>query len=231
MPQAAERGCRTFLTAREDAVPRGRDIKAILVSDTTKALQALAAWYLETLNLKKIAVTGSVGKTSTRDMVYYILKEKFVTGTTAGNFNNDIGVPLTIFSFDDTMEAAVLEIGMDHFGEIHRLVDIIRPDIGIITNVGISHIENLGSRQGILQAKMEIVDYFGKKNTLVINSSNDMLKTVENSGSYEILTVGESRALTMLSIRRWPLQPAENWAFPLKRLCGDFPSCSLQESV
>ena len=75
MPQAAERGCRTFLTAREDAVPRGRDIKAILVSDTTKALQALAAWYLETLNLKKIAVTGSVGKTSTRDMVYYILKE------------------------------------------------------------------------------------------------------------------------------------------------------------
>lgn len=192
MPQAAERGCSTFLTAREDAVPCGRDIKAILVSDTTRALQALAAWYLETLDLKKIAVTGSVGKTSTRDMVYYILKQKFVTGTTAGNFNNDIGVPLTIFSFDDTMEAAVLEVGMDHFGEIHRLVDIIRPDIGIITNVGISHIENLGSRRGILQAKMEIADYFGEKNTLVINSSNDMLRTVDNGGAYEILTVGES---------------------------------------
>lgn len=192
IPQAAERGCRTFLTSREDALPSEDGVRAILVSDTTRALQALAAWYLETLNLKKIAVTGSVGKTSTRDMVYYILKERFVTGTTAGNFNNDIGVPLTIFSFDDTMEAAVLEVGMDHFGEIHRLVDIIRPDIGIITNVGISHIENLGSRQGILQAKMEIADYFGEHNTLVINSSNDMLKTVEHSGSYETLTVGES---------------------------------------
>ena len=125
-----------------------------------RRLQRLSAWYLEGLHLKTIAVTGSVGKTSTRDMVYCILKEKYVTGTALGNFNNDIGVPLTIFSFDDSMEAAVLEVGMDHFGEIHRLADIIRPDIGIITNVGVSHIENLGSREGILKAKMEITDFF-----------------------------------------------------------------------
>ncbi|MCI9475145.1 MAG: UDP-N-acetylmuramoyl-tripeptide--D-alanyl-D-alanine ligase [Emergencia sp.] len=187
IPQVKEKGCTAVLTAREDAVPEG--ISAVLVSDTTKALQRLAAWYLERLQLKTVAVTGSVGKTSTRDMVHAILKQKYCTGATVGNFNNDIGVPLTIFSFDDTMEAAVLEIGMDHFGEIHRLVDIIRPDIGIITNVGISHIENLGSREGIFSAKMEITDYFGKENTLVVNSSCDMLQKAEFRGDYDVIKV------------------------------------------
>lgn len=187
LPQVKEKGCTAVLTAKADAVPEG--LSAILVSDTTKALQKLSAWYLAGLGLKTVAVTGSVGKTSTRDMVHAILKEKYRTGATVGNFNNDIGVPLTIFSFDDTMEAAVLEIGMDHFGEIHRLVNIIRPDIGIITNVGISHIENLGSREGILSAKMEITDYFGKDNTLVMNGSCDMLQKAKFDGTYQVMRV------------------------------------------
>lgn len=191
IPQTVESGCSTFLVSREDAAPK-EGCSAVLVEDTTKAIQALSSYYLEKLNLKKITVTGSVGKTSTRDMVYYILSEKYVTGTTVGNFNNDIGVPLTIFSFDDSMEAAVLEVGMDHFGEIHRLVDIIRPEIGIITNVGMSHIENLGSREGILQAKMEITDYFGEENTLVVNHSNDMLAAADYDGSYRVIKVGSS---------------------------------------
>ena len=188
IPQAAKRGCAAVLTARAEAVPAG--INAVLVEDTTRALQKLAAWYLNTLNLKKIAVTGSVGKTSTRDMAYYILREKYAVGTTVGNFNNDIGVPLTIFTFDDSMQAAVLEVGMDHSGEIHRLVDMIRPDVGIITNVGISHIENLGSREGILRAKMEIADYFDENSTLVLNHDNDMLAGVEDTGAYKVVRVG-----------------------------------------
>ncbi|MBR3785282.1 MAG: UDP-N-acetylmuramoyl-tripeptide--D-alanyl-D-alanine ligase [Firmicutes bacterium] len=189
LPQVYEAGCRTFLVSdRKAAEPYG-DCNVVLVEDTTKGMQLLAKYYLEKLNLKKITVTGSVGKTSTRDMVYSILSEKYKTGTTVGNLNSDWGVPLTIFSFDDSMEAAVLEIGMDRFGEIHRLVDIIRPEVGLITNVGISHVENLGSREGILQAKMETVDFFGEENTLVINQSNDMLSTVE-SDVYRIIRVG-----------------------------------------
>lgn len=190
IPMAYEKGCRAFLTSREDGAAGLENCSVILVEDTTRALQALSAWYLARLNLKTVAVTGSVGKTSTRDMVYYILKEKFTAGATVGNFNNDIGVPLTIFSFDDSMEAAVLEIGMDHAGEIHRLVDIIRPDVGIITNIGISHIENLGSRQGIFRAKMEITDYFNEGSCLVINQDNDILSASEYPGSYRTVRVG-----------------------------------------
>lgn len=165
------------------------ECNVILVEDTTKGMQLLAKYYMEKLGLKKITVTGSVGKTSTRDMVHSILSEKYKTGTTVGNLNSDWGVPLTIFSFDDSMEAAVLEIGMDRFGEIHRLVDMIRPEVSLITNVGISHVENLGSREGILQAKMETVDFFDEHNTLVINQSNDMLSTIE-SDTYSIIRVG-----------------------------------------
>lgn len=194
IPMAYENGCRAFLTAREDAARGLEEASVILVEDTTKAMQKLAAWYLKELGLKTVAVTGSVGKTSTRDMVYNILREKYVTGTTVGNFNNDIGVPQTIFTFDDSMEAAVLEVGMDHRYEIHRLVDIIRPDIGIITNVGISHIENLGSREEILAAKLEITDYFTEDNILVINQDNDMLQAADLSGGYKVVRVGTDPA-------------------------------------
>ena len=190
IPQVIEKGCRALLVSDEKAAEGCSGCDVILVEDTTKAIQALSGYYLEKLKLKKIAVTGSVGKTSTRDMVYYVLSEKYRTGKTEGNFNNDIGVPLTIFSFDDSMEAAVLEVGMDHAGEIHRLVDIIRPDIGIITNVGISHIENLGSREGILQAKLEIADYFDEGNTLVINQSNDMLGSAALPDTYDVVRIG-----------------------------------------
>ena len=189
LPQVYEKGCRTFLASDRTVAETYEDCNVILVEDTTKGLQLLAKHYLETLNLKTITVTGSVGKTSTRDMVYAILCEKYKTGTTVGNLNSDYGVPLTIFSFDAALEAAVLEIGMDRFGEIHRLVNMIRPEVGLITNVGISHVENLESREGILQAKMETVDFFGPENTLVINRSNDLLATV-NSDVYQIVGVG-----------------------------------------
>lgn len=190
IPQVIEKGCRALLVSNKEVVEDIKGLDIIYVKNTTKALQNLAHYYLKKLNLKTVAVTGSVGKTSTRDITYAILSEKYRTGTTVKNFNNDIGVPLTIFSFDATMEAAVIEIGMDHAGEIHRLVNIIRPDVGIITNVGVSHIENLGSRENIRAAKMEIVDYFDEKNTLVLNRDNDMLENVSEETDYKILNVG-----------------------------------------
>lgn len=192
LPQVIKRGCRSFFTSKETVEEGWDNCNVILVEDTTAAMQRLAAYYLRKLNLKTVAVTGSVGKTSTRDMVYYILSQKYNTGRTLKNFNSDVGVPLTIFSFDDSMEAAALEVGMDRFGEIHRLVDIIRPDIGIITNIGISHIEHLGSRNGILQAKMEITDFFGKDNILVINQSNDILGEAQYPGEYKVVRAGIS---------------------------------------
>jgi len=185
-----ENGCRTIVASKEEAAKDIQGINVILVKDTLAALQALSKDYLGRLDIKVIAVTGSVGKTTTRDMVYYICSEKYKTGRTIGNFNNDIGVPLTIFSLDDTMEVAVLEEGMDHFGEIHRLVDITRPDVGIITNIGISHLENLGSRENILKAKMEITDFFGPDNVLVINESCDLLNRSDIMGTYKVVTAG-----------------------------------------
>lgn len=190
IPQVREKGCRTVIVSEPESVKGIEGLNCIKVRNTTKALQSLSAYYLKKLGLKTVAVTGSVGKTSTRDITYAILSEKYKAGKTYKNFNNDVGVPLTIFSFDSSMEAAVLEIGMDHPGEIHRLVNIIRPDTGIITNVGVSHIENLGSRENIRAAKMEITDYFGAENSLVLNRDNDMLREVSSDEEYTVYDVG-----------------------------------------
>lgn len=190
IPGVVEKGCKAVIVSDSTAVEKNNNLNVIEVRDTTKALQSLAAYYLKKLDLKTIAVTGSIGKTTTRDITYAILSEKYKTGTTVKNYNNDIGVPITIFSFDHTMEAAVLEIGMDHPGEIHRLVNIIRPDTGIITFVGVSHIENLGSRENIRAAKMEITDYFGKNNHLVLNRDNDMLQNTATDEDYEVISAG-----------------------------------------
>ena len=110
-------------------------------------MQDLAYHCLQKLDIRKIAVTGSVGKTSTRDMIYYILSEKFKTARPEKNYNNEIGVPITIFGLDRSYEAVVFEEGLEHAGDIHRLSRMTRPDTAVITNIGVSHIENLGSRE------------------------------------------------------------------------------------
>ena len=194
--QAAEKGCRAMILSESEKVPpaflkSGGGYNLILVEDTVRALQLLAKYYIGKLHLKKkIAVTGSVGKTSTRDMLYYIASEKYRTGRNLKNYNNELGLPLTILSFDEDLEVAVLEMGMDNFGEIHTLADIVRPDIGVITNIGISHIENLGSREGILRAKMEITDYFDKDSVLIVNQSCDLLSRKNTEGAYRLVTAG-----------------------------------------
>ena len=164
----------------------------ILVKDTVYGLGRLAHGYIGTLNVKKVGVTGSTGKTSTKDMLACVLAEKYRTVKTQGNFNNEIGMPLTVLSIDEDTEAVVLEMGMSAFGEINYLVDIARPEIGVITNVGISHMEILGSREGILKAKLEITDFFGSDNLLIIYDDGDVLsrKSAAAKGSFRLQTAG-----------------------------------------
>lgn len=148
----------------------------ILVKDTKKALLKLAEHYRSKLKLKVIGITGSTGKTSTKDLVAAALSSKYKVYKTQGNFNNEIGLPLTIFNIDKSIEVAVLEMGMSNFNEIHNMAEVAKPDIAIITNIGLSHIENLKTRENILKAKLEITDFFNNKNTLIVNADNDLLK-------------------------------------------------------
>lgn len=197
LAQVFERGCRSVIVSEPEKIPKrfflsdGMQPDVILVENTTKALQDLAAYYLSTLPIKhKVAVTGSVGKTSTRDMMYYIASMKYKTGRNIKNFNNWFGLPLSILEFAPDTEAAVLEMGMDNFGQIETLARIAEPDIALITNIGISHIENLGSREGILKAKMEVTSCFDESCTLIVNSDCDMLCRENVTGPYNLITVG-----------------------------------------
>lgn len=166
-----------------------KNVTLIQVKDTRKALLELAGCYRNKLNVKFIAVTGSTGKTSTKDLIYTCLKSRYKVFKTIGNFNNDIGLPLMMFMIDNSYDVAVLEMGMSNFNEIHRLTEIVKPDIAVITNIGISHIENLKTRENILKAKLEITDYFNNDNILVINNDNDLLSAF-NTDNYKIIRVG-----------------------------------------
>jgi len=150
----------------------------ISVSSTRKALLDLARAYRLKFKLHLVGVTGSVGKTTTKEMVYLALSSKYKTLKTEGNLNNEIGLPQNLFKLDSSYEAAVLEMGMSHFGEIHRLSSAAQPTAGIITNIGFSHIENLGSREGILKAKLEILDGMNPSAPLIINADDDMLSAL-----------------------------------------------------
>ncbi|MCD7892300.1 MAG: UDP-N-acetylmuramoyl-tripeptide--D-alanyl-D-alanine ligase [Erysipelotrichaceae bacterium] len=161
----------------------------ILVDDTLKALGDMARYLRSHRKVKVVGITGSVGKTSTKDMIYSVVKEKYKTLKTLGNYNNHIGLPLTILRYQDE-EVMILEMGMNHLGEIHYLTEIAQPDIAAITNVGSAHIGEVGSRENILKAKMEIVDGLND-GILVINDDNDMLHTVEQK-DYKLIRIGEN---------------------------------------
>lgn len=161
----------------------------IKVADTKKALLSLAKFYIGKLDLKVVGITGSTGKTSTKDLVAAVLSEKFKVFKTLGNFNNEIGLPLMIFKLDKSYDVAVLEMGMSDFLEIHNMCETAKPDIAIITNIGMSHLENLKTRENILKAKMEITDYFNKDNVLIVNSDNDLLKNISKN-NYKLIKTG-----------------------------------------
>ena len=151
----------------------------VQVADTRLALAALAAWYRSRFDLPVVQITGSAGKTTTKEMVAAVLSQRYDTLKTQANFNNDIGTPLTLLGLAPHHQAAVIETGMNHFGEIRYLGAMVRPDIAVITNVGDAHIENLGNtRQGILRAKCEIFENLTPEGIAVLNGDDELLNTV-----------------------------------------------------
>lgn len=172
------------LADHEGQLPYGKAL--LVVQDTEAALEAMAEWYRSCFPIPVVGVTGSVGKTSCKDFVAAALSGGKKVLKTQGNHNNNIGMPLTLFELDETIEAAVMEMGMDHFGEITRLSRSARPKIGIITNIGISHMENLGSREGILKAKLEITDYLDPAGALFLNGDDERLYGLKGKRSEHI---------------------------------------------
>ena len=178
--QALEKGAKVCILQdveiSEDIKNKYFDRAIIIVEDTIKALQQLAAYKRSLYNIPVVGITGSVGKTSARDMIASIVATKYKVWKTQGNYNNHLGLPLTILGLKDH-EALVVEMGMNHSGEISLLSKIAKPDIAVITNVGTAHIGNLGSREGILKAKLEILDGLKKDGVLIINKDDDMLSS------------------------------------------------------
>lgn len=165
------------------------DKPIILVKNSIIALKNIAEYIRNNSTAKFIGVTGSVGKTSTRDMIYSVLNSEFKALKTEGNFNNNIGLPLTIMRLTDE-EVAVIEMGMNHLGEIEYLSNITKPHIAVITNVGTAHIGELGSRENILKAKLEITSGMDNNGILVINNDNDLLHEYYLENQKNVVTVG-----------------------------------------
>ncbi len=167
---AMEKGAAAVLCKHApDGVP------AIIVDDPRTALGKIAAGERQRMAMKVVGVTGSVGKSTTKEMIACVLQGTYRVSKTPANFNNDLGMPMAILSMPDTTEVAVLEMGMNHFREIAYLSNIARPDVGVIINVGTMHIEHLGSREGILQAKLEILEGMAEDAPLFVNGDNDLL--------------------------------------------------------
>lgn len=164
--------------------------KCIVVKDCRKALLDIAHYYRMKFSPFLVGVTGSVGKTTTKEFISLVLSEKFETLKTQGNLNNEIGLPKTLFNLKNSHKAAVIEMGMSHFGEIHRLSTTAAPSVGVITNIGFSHIENLKSQQGILKAKLEILDGMATDAPLVINGDDKLLLEAKEKLNRKVYTYG-----------------------------------------
>ena len=192
--KALENGASTVIVQNveieNEKLKKWTDKNIIKVENTLEALYKIARYKRNLYNIPVIAITGSVGKTSTKDIIASVISKKYKTLKTIGNNNNNIGLPFTILKLKDE-ETLVLEMGMNHFGEIKLLSNIAKPDICVITNIGTSHIGNLGSRQNILKAKLEILE--GNKNAyVVINNDNDLLHEwyEKNKNNNKIYTYG-----------------------------------------
>mgnify|MGYP000878758315 FL=1 len=162
----------------------------IIVNDTRKAFLDLARYYRSLFNIILVGVTGSVGKTTTKEMIALVLSEKYNTLKTEGNLNNEIGLPKTLLGINKSHKAAVIEMGMSDFGEIERLSNTAIPTISVITNIGFSHIENLKTQEGILKAKLEILSGMSSDAPLVVNADDRLLSTVKDSLNRRVLTYG-----------------------------------------
>ena len=188
-----EAGAAGVLTQKDIGPAPGKTV--IRVKDTLKALRDIAGFYRKKFKLPVVGVTGSVGKTSTKDMIACVLGRKYKVLKTEGNYNNEIGLPLSIFNLDSSHEAAVFEMGMSGFGEISRLASIAKPDIAVITNIGLSHVEKLGSRQNILKAKMEILEGLPQNGLVVLNGDDNLLYGLKDLLRFKVVFYGMGEGL------------------------------------
>lgn len=187
IPDVFAKGAAAVLSEQQLEDPAG---PYILVESTTKALRDLAEYYRKSLDIKVVGITGSVGKTSTKEMIASVLSEKYKVLKTEGNYNNEIGLPLTIFKIRAEHEVAVLEMGISEFGEMHRLATMANPDICVITNIGLCHLENLKTRDGILKAKTESFAHLKKDGIAILNGDDDKLSTIRQVGDKEPVFYG-----------------------------------------
>lgn len=174
IPQVFEQGACCVLSEVELEEPAGPYIR---VESCEDALKKIAAFYRQSLDIKVVGITGSVGKTSTKEMIASVISQKYNVHKTAGNFNNEIGLPLTVFGIRAEHEVAILEMGISDFNEMHRLSTVANPDICVITNVGLCHLENLGDRDGVLKAKTECFEHMKDNGLAVLNGDDDKLST------------------------------------------------------
>jgi len=191
---ALENGAAGCLTARERENYR-EDKFYVKVSNTERALGDLAAWYKKRFSIPFVGVTGSVGKTTAKDMIAAVLGTRYKVLKTEGNFNNNVGLPLTILRLDASVQVCVLEMGMDRFGEIDYLAGIVRPDVGVITNIGDAHIERLGSRENILKAKCELLPHIKPDGLLVLNGDDKLLSTLRGNTPVDTVFCGKDEGL------------------------------------
>ena len=170
IPAAMEKGAAAVLCSREVG-----DIPAIIVEDTRKALGDIARGERRRIGMKVVGVTGSVGKSTTKEMIAAVLSKTYRVSKTPANHNNDIGMPMAVLAMSEDTQVAVLEMGMNHFREIAYLASIAQPDVAVITNIGTMHIEHLGSQEGILQAKLEILEGMKEDGKAIFNGDDALL--------------------------------------------------------
>ena len=177
IPEVMKKGA---LVTLSEKILGNTDFPYILVDSTLQAVKDIAEFYLESLKIPVVGITGSVGKTSTKEAIASVLKEKYNTLKTQGNFNNELGLPLTVFRLREEHEIAVLEMGISDFGEMSRLAKIAKPDTCVITNIGTCHLENLGDRDGVMKAKTEVFSFLKENGKIVLNGDDDKLSTISN---------------------------------------------------
>ncbi len=185
IPSAMEKGAAAALCSRKVG-----DIPCIIVDDTRKALGDIAREERLRIGMKVVGVTGSVGKSTTKEMIFAVLSRKYRVSKTPANHNNDIGMPMALLSMSEDTEVAVLEMGMNHFREIAYLASIGQPDVGVITNIGTMHIEHLGSQQGILQAKLEIMEGMRPGGMVILNGDDALLWNMQKHEHLDISYFG-----------------------------------------
>lgn len=191
--QVAKKGAALVVCEKAPEV----DIPYIVVEDSFWALKEVAKFYRGQLTIPVIGVTGSVGKTSTKEMIAACLSAKYRVLKTEGNFNNEVGLPLTVLRIRDEHEVAVIEMGISDFGEMSRLADIAKPDISVITNIGICHLENLKDRDGVLKAKTEVFDYMQANGCAILNGDDDKLSMITEVCGRKPLFFGVSDSTSM----------------------------------